>query len=274
MIKFIKYTAYIFVIYTIFNLYPSYLYANPLNLTLDKIDGLSMSYTFSFWFAKDAVTAEFKVQKLNDINYIVTLEGRTKGFIGFILSYREDKMVSYCSYDSNKGEFIPKKFIKETTIRKDKRNSAYIFDYKNKHIIKDKVSVEYQEIESRENSFEERSVETKDNYIVPLPEAKVEDYLTAALNFMIGYYSINDTSSSVKINLFPESNPKKRNRVILVKQLPKEGEFYKFFINLDLNFISDKIKKVFLFSEGLLIPELILIPTGTILGEIKVERIK
>ena len=251
---------------------------------ISRLPELYLEYNFGFWLTSKAAVGKFTVKKTGDNRYVVTLTGETQGAIAFFTNYRKDVMISEMIFDKKSRRFFPVKFVKKIIIGENYKESVYLFDYKNMRIVKKrkKIKIVKQNNDPEEdfmNNLEDKSffpkkiIKISTDYI-PLKHRKIDDYLTASMNFFIGAYGFPPNVNKIKIRLFPEKSRKKRNRVITVlfKQGEKKG-LIEMEVNLNVDFISDKIKKAFVFIGGNMIPEHVLIPTGTILGTLNAERI-
>ena len=264
----------IVLLFVIFLFFSNILSAKPLFKKLSDLDGLKIKYNFSFWLTSNAAYATLRVENKAENKYKITLTGETKGMVGFFASYRKDVMVSDAIYDRNLKRFIPLKFDKKIIVGKNLKHSEYTFDYENKKIVKKKTKIIYEDIEDSDDPFAQRKIVKHSSYTIPMKKYPVDDYLTASLNFFIGVYGFPEKNKTITIYLFPESSKKKRNRLIKVTFLEKKESLFKIFIDLNVDFISDNIKKAYGFINKNMIPEKIEIPTGTVLGTIHVERVK
>ena len=264
----------IVLLFVIFLFFSNILSAKPLFKKLSDLDGLKIKYNFSFWLTNNAAYATLRVENKAENKYKITLTGETKGMVGFFASYRKDVMVSDAIYDRNLKRFIPLKFDKKIIVGKNLKHSEYTFDYENKKIVKKKTKIIYEDIEDSDDPFAQRKIVKHSSYTIPMKKYPVDDYLTASLNFFIGVYGFPEKNKTITIYLFPESSKKKRNRLIKVTFLEKKESLFKIFIDLNVDFISDNIKKAYGFINKNMIPEKIEIPTGTVLGTIHVERVK
>ncbi len=264
----------IVLLFVVFLFFSNILSAKPLFKKLSDLDGLKIKYNFSFWLTNNAAYATLRVENKAENKYKITLTGETKGMVGFFASYRKDVMVSDAIYDRNLKRFIPLKFDKKIIVGKNLKHSEYTFDYENKKIVKKKTKIIYEDIEDSDDPFAQRKIVKHSSYTIPMKKYPVDDYLTASLNFFIGVYGFPEKNKTITIYLFPESSKKKRNRLIKVTFLEKKESLFKIFIDLNVDFISDNIKKAYGFINKNMIPEKIEIPTGTVLGTIHVERVK
>ncbi len=251
--------------------------------TPSNVDGLHLKYKFGFWLTHEAAIGDFSVKKVGKNRFMAKLIGETKGVIGFFLQYRKDTMISDMIYNKKLGRFVPEKFIKEVIIGKNIKRSTYIFDYKNMRIIKKRHRVKYVKEDDSitkefmsdmsDSSGVKKIVKDSTDYI-PLKTKNFEDYLTAALNFITGRYKIPKKNDILKIKLFPEKNKKKRNRILLIRLIKKNESFYHIKADFNVDFISDKITKVFAYINKNMIPEKVMIPSKSVLGTLYAERIK
>ncbi len=251
--------------------------------SIEDVSTLHLKYKFGFWLTGEAAIGDLSVKKISGDRFKAVLVAETQGAIGFFANYRKDVMISEMVYSEKEKRFIPEKFIKKIIIGKNYKKSVYIFDYKNKRIIKKKEKVTIiQENDSPEKDFmsnidedssPKKIIKHSISYI-PLKHKRVDDYLTASLNFFTGAYGFPGDNSSISIRLFPEKSKKKRNRIIRVDFDKLEKNLFKLEVNLNVDFISDKIKKAFVFMDANMIPEKVDILTSTIIGTIRAERIK
>jgi len=251
--------------------------------TPNNIDGLHLKYKFGFWLTSEAAVGDFSVKKVGKNEYIAKLVGETKGVVGFFLKYRKDVMISKMHFNKRLNKFVPENFIKKVIINKNLKESTYLFDYKNMRIIKKRHVVKYEQqsdspdqefLNNMDDSSGVKRIVKNSTYYIPLKSKNFEDYLTAAVNFITGRYKIPKKNETLKIRLFPEKNKKKRKRILLIHLLKKNENFYHIKADFNVDFISDKITKVFAKINRNMIPEKVMIPSSSLLGTIYAERIK
>ena len=155
---------------------------------VDRFLGEELIYQIGFWLISncgDAHTSFLKTD-LHGI-YRISLEGRTVGFIDFLMGRLRYSYVSFSQYSAGEDRLSPVAFqVKKRRMGKESRRSV-VFNYATKEIIFSKTGA---------------NKETKVHKESMLKDTIYEDYLTLLYNFRHGYYGPLKRDSIYRLPLY------------------------------------------------------------------------
>jgi hypothetical protein len=156
--------------------------------TIDYFLNEKANYDLSFLWFDIAAEGSFRFTR-EEGGYKAVLEAETKGFIGFLTSYRKHVYISHLVYMPEKGKLRTKVFERHVVIRDKKEATITQLDYDN-HLM----------------SWEDyKNDKLKEKKSQPIPEGmEYEDILSAFLNFGLGVYGPIEIGRKFSINTIPE----------------------------------------------------------------------
>lgn len=156
--------------------------------TIDYFLDEKADYDISFlWFDK-AAEGSFQFMR-EDGGYKAVLQAETKGFIGFLTSYRKHVYISHLVYAPEKGKLRSRVFERNVVIGD-----------------KTERTITYQDYDRRLMEWEDyKGGKLKERKSQEIPEGmEYEDILSAFLNFRLGVYGPIQRERKFSINTIPE----------------------------------------------------------------------
>lgn len=160
---------------------------------LGRIEEESLQFKIDFLWFSDVAEGFIELKKENEASYKAVLIAETKGFIGWLTSYRKHIYISNLVLQDDKKGFISTKFERSVKINDNVESTLNFFDYK-RHIFSWK---EYR------NGVMVREAVDK----IP-PNMIYEDVLSAFYNFRYGVYGSIEKGKEYKINTIPDRGVK------------------------------------------------------------------
>jgi hypothetical protein len=164
--------------------------ADPKRPTVgERFAGEELDYEISFWIIKRVAVAKLSFQRAEQRGrYIVTLQGETRGILGFLARYRVDTYYSLMEEVDGGNRLRSLSFDEYVKVGNRVRKNLHSFDHQRRKWV-------------HRSSRRDGTMEVMEKEI---PEGRTyDDFLTAAYNFRCGIYGIVERGKTYNVATFP-----------------------------------------------------------------------
>ncbi len=152
--------------------------------------GEELHYDIAFWLLKKVAVVRMSFAPSTEKGrYIATLQGETKGLVGFVTSYRTDSYRSVMEELDGGRRLRSLTFEEQVKIGKESRTTSHTFDHQKQKWIQKNVRM------SGATSTEEQDIPEGRDY---------NDFLAASYNFRYGVYGAAERGKKYRIPVFPK----------------------------------------------------------------------
>ena len=172
----------------------------------ERFAGEELNYDISFWIIKRVAVAKLSFHRAEqEGRYIATLQGETRGILGFLARYRVDTYYSLMEEVDGGRRLRSLSFDEYVKVGDRVRKNLHSFDHQRRKWV-------------HQSSRRDGTMETMEKEI---PEGKTyDDFLTAAYNFRCGLYGTVERGKMYSIATFP----RKGTGIYEVKVVAREEE--------------------------------------------------